>query len=102
MSERNDNCPPRGNDRSRGLIKELYQLSEAGAFDNVDTETIETATNFLITLITPAIDYDTASKLFNKDKKVLMNEVSRKLPKSKRVTSRAFFKYADFKRILKK
>lgn len=102
MSERNDSHIPHGNDRSRGLIKELYQLSEAGAFDNVDTETIETATNFLITLVNPAIDYDTASKLFNKDKKVLMNEVSRKLPKSKRVTSRAFFKYADFKRILKK
>ena len=90
------------NDRSRGLIKELYQLSEAGAFDNVDSGTAETAVDFLTTLMNPAIDYDTASKLFNKDKKVLMNDVSRKLPKEKKITAKAFFRYRDFKRILKK
>lgn len=94
MSERND--------RSRGLIKELYQLSEAGAFDNVDTTTAETAVDFLMTLMNPAVDYDTASRIFNKDKRVLMNDVSRKLPKDKKVTSKAFFRYADFKRILRK
>lgn len=90
------------NDRSRGLIKELYQLSEAGAFDNVDTTTAETAVDFLMTFMNPAIDYDTASRLFKKDKKVLMNDISRKLPKDKKVTSKAFFRYADFKRILRK
>ena len=94
MSERND--------RSRGLIKELYQLSEAGAFDNIDSTTAETASDFLLSLMNPAVDYDTASKLFNKDKKLLMNDVARKLPKSKKVTAKAFFRYADFKRILRK
>ena len=102
MSEQNDNSPSRVNDRSRGLIKELYQLSEAGAFDNVDTTTAETAVDFLMTFMNPAIDYDTASRLFKKDKRVLMNDVSRKLPKDKKVTSKAFFRYADFKRILRK
>ena len=102
MSERNDNSPSRVNDRSRGLIKELYQLSEAGAFDNIDTTTAETAVDFLMTFMNPAIDYDTASRLFNKDKRVLMNDVSRKLPKDKKVAAKAFFRYADFKRILRK
>ena len=90
------------NDRSRGLIRELYQLSEAGAFDNVDSQTVETATNFLLTLMNPAIDYDAASKLFNKDKRVLMNDISRKLPKEKKITAKAFFRYRDFKRIVQK
>ena len=94
MSERND--------RSRGLIKELYQLSEAGAFDNIDSTTAETASDFLLSLMNPVIDYDTASRIFGKDKKVLMNDVSRKLPKEKKVTAKAFFRYADFKRILQK
>jgi hypothetical protein len=85
------------NDRSRGLIKELYQLSEAGAFDNVDASTAETAVDFLMTLMNPAVDYDTA-----KDKRILMNDISRKLPKDKKVTAKAFFRYADFKRILRK
>lgn len=102
MSEPNDNRSSRSNDRSRGLIKELYQLSEAGAFDNVDSTTAETASDFLLSLMNPAIDYDTASRIFNKDKKLLMNDVARKLPKSKKVTAKAFFRYADFKRILKK
>ena len=90
------------NDRSRGLIKELYQLSEAGAFDNVDSTTAETAVDFLMTFMNPAVDYDTASRLFNKDKRVLMNDVSRKLPKEKKITAKAFFRYRDFKRILQK
>ena len=90
------------NDRSRGLIRELYQLSEAGAFDNVDSQTAETATNFLLTLMNPAIDYDAASRIFNKDKKLLMNDVSRKTPKEKKITAKAFFRYRDFKRILQK
>lgn len=94
MSERND--------RSRGLIKELYQLSEAGAFDNIDSTTAETASDFLLSLMNPAIDYDTASRIFGKDKKVLMNDVSRKLPKEKKITAKAFFRYRDFKRILQK
>ena len=90
------------NDRSRGLIKELYQLSEAGAFDNIDSTTAETASDFLLSLMNPAIDYDTASRIFGKDKKVLMNDVSRKLPKEKKITAKAFFRYRDFKRILQK
>ena len=90
------------NDRSRGLIKELYQLSEAGAFDNVDSQTAETASDFLLSLMNPAIDYDTASRIFGKDKKLLMNDVARKLPKAKKITGKAFFRYADFKRILQK
>lgn len=94
MSERND--------RSRGLIKELYQLSEAGAFDNIDSTTAETAVDFLMTLMNPAVDYDTASKLFNKDKRVLMNDISRKLPKEKKVTAKAFFRYADLLKIVRK
>lgn len=94
MSERND--------RSRGLIKELYQLSEAGAFDNIDSTTAETASDFLLSLMNPAIDYDIASRIFGKDKKVLMNDISRKLPKEKKITAKAFFRYRDFKRILQK
>lgn len=90
------------NDRSRGLIKELYQLSEAGAFDNIDSTTAETASDFLLSLMNPVIDYDTASRIFGKDKKVLMNDVSRKLPKEKKITAKTFFLYRDFKRILQK
>lgn len=90
------------NDRSRGLIRELYQLSEAGAFDNVDIDTVETASNFLTALMNPMVDYDTASRVFGKDKKILMNSVSRKLPKCKKMSSKTFFKYADLKKILQK
>lgn len=31
-----------------------------------------------------------------------MNDVARKMPKSKKVTGKAFFRYNDFKRILQK
>ena len=77
-------------------------MSEAGAFDNIDSNTAETASNFLMTLMNPLVDYDTAAKYFNKDKRVLMNDVSRKLPKEKKVTAKAFFRFRDFKRILQK
>lgn len=91
------------NDRSRGLIKELYQLSEAGAFDNIDADTAHTAAEFLMSVMNPAIDYKQASKIFGKSEESLRSDVARKLPSRKKINfSRTFFKYNDMKRIVKK
>lgn len=90
------------NDRSRTLIRELYQLSEAGAFDNVDAETAETACETIISLLNPTINYKQASKLFNKSEETIRTNVSRKLPNRKKINfSQTFFKYKDLKKILK-
>lgn len=90
-------------DRSRGLIQELYELSEAGAFDNVDIDTVETASNFLMSFLNPTINYKQASKIFGKSEETLRTNVARKLPSRKKINfSHTFFKYNDLKRILKK
>lgn len=45
------------------LIRELYCLSEAGAFDSVDLATAQTTTDFLMTLMNPKISYKQAEKM---------------------------------------
>ena len=96
MSEQRDN-------RSRTLIRELYQLSEAGAFDNIDAQTAETSCNFLLTLLNPTITYEQAEKIFGKKKELIRNDVSRKLPTRKKINlSTNLFKYKDLKDILSK
>lgn len=89
------------NDRSRHLIRELYQLSEAGAFDNVDQDTVNTACEMLMSVMNPTIDYKQASKIFNKSEEAIRAKVSRKLPHRKKIHfSSVFFKYLDLKKIL--
>lgn len=103
MSEQRDNHTESSRDRSRTLIRELYQLSEAGAFDNVDIDTVETASNFLMSFLNPTINYKQASKIFGKSEENLRSDVFRKLPPRKKINfSQTFFKYNDLKRILKK
>lgn len=97
MSEQKDN------NRSRTLIRELYQLSEAGAFDNVDAKTAEDSCNFLLTLLNPTITYEQAEKIFGKKKELIRNDVSRKLmPRKKINLSTTLFKYKDLKEIISK
>lgn len=97
MSEQKDNT------RSKALIRELYQLSEAGAFDNIDADTAEASCNFLLTLLNPTITYEQAETLFGKKKELIRNDVSRKLlPRKKINLSTTLFKYNDIKNILKR
>lgn len=72
MSEQKDN------NRSKTLIKELYNLSEAGVFDNIDADTAETSCNFLLTFLNPTISYEQAEKLFGKKKELIKTSYSQK------------------------
>ena len=91
------------NDRSRTLIRELYQLSEAGAFDSVDPSTAETATDFLMTLMNPKLTYKQAEKFFGISEKNIMNHASRKIPEKHREKDhRTLIRYSELKKLFKK
>lgn len=65
------------NQRSKTLIRELYQLSEAGALDNIDSETADKACEFMQNFINPVVSYKQASKITGKTVHSLHCKVSR-------------------------
>lgn len=89
--------------KCRDIVRELYLLSESGAFDDMDMDTIEPVIELLIGFLNPTISYDEASKIFDKPKQTIRTEVSRKLiPSKKRTYSSIYFKYQDLKKIIHK
>lgn len=65
------------NQRSKTLIRELYQLSESGALDNIDSETADAACDFIQNFINPVVSYKQAAKLSGKSIHSLHCKVSR-------------------------
>lgn len=89
--------------RSKTLIRELYQLSEAGAFDNVDNDTAETASEFFMAIMNPKLTYKQAAQIFGTTEKNVMNHAQRKLPqKDREKDKRTVISYQKLKRILKR
>lgn len=54
------------NQRSKTLIRELYQLSESGALDSIDSETADAACDFIQNFINPIVSYKQAAKITGK------------------------------------
>lgn len=89
--------------RSRTLIRELYQLSEAGAFDNVDSDTAEAASDFFMTFMNPKLTYPQIAKMFGMSEKNVMNHAIRKLPeKDREKDKRTVIQYQKIRKILKR
>lgn len=65
------------NQRSKTLIRELYQLSESGALDNIDSETADAACNFIQNFINPVVSYKQAAKITGKSVHALHCKVNR-------------------------
>lgn len=65
------------NQRSKTLIRELYQLSESGALDSIDSETADAACDFIQNFINPVVSYRQASKITGKTVHSIHCKVSR-------------------------
>ncbi|MEG2151165.1 MAG: hypothetical protein RRY36_08110 [Bacteroidaceae bacterium] len=61
-------------------MKELYMLSESGAFDNVDEEVINSVTNSLRCLLDSKVSYNDLEKITGINKVNLVNHINRKVP----------------------
>jgi hypothetical protein len=104
MSEHDQNKPntPELN-RSKSLIRELYMLSENGAFDNVDVDTAETACEMLMSFMNPKLTYKQAAKVFGMDEKVMLNHIQRKIPeKDREKDGLKKIAYMKIKKVLKR
>lgn len=65
------------NQRSKTLIRELYQLSEAGAFDNIDASVAEDACNFIEKFMNPVVSFKQAAQISHKSIGAIYSKVSR-------------------------
>lgn len=51
------------NQRSKTLIRELYELSESGALDQIDSKVVDSACDFIQNFINPVVTYKQAAKI---------------------------------------
>lgn len=51
------------NQRSRTLVRELYELSESGALDKMDSEVVDHACDFIQNFINPVVSYKQRQRL---------------------------------------
>lgn len=63
--------------RSKQLIRELYELSEAGAFDHISESTAKTACDFFKDFMDPVLTMSEAAKATKKTFNGLYSKVSR-------------------------
>lgn len=65
------------NQRSRTLVRELYELSESGALDKMDSEVVDHACDFIQNFINPVVSYKQAAKITGKSLSAMYDKVSR-------------------------
>lgn len=94
MSEQNSN------ERSKTLIRELYQLSEAGVFDHVSKGTADAFCDSIMAFMNPVITYKEAAKMTGKTLPAIYNKISKS---GIRVFERVKgIRWLDLKRIIDK
>lgn len=88
------------NQRSKTLIRELYELSESGALDNIDSKVVDSACDFIQNFINPVVSYKQAAKISGKSLSSVYNKVSRSgITVEQREKG---IRFKDFMRILRK
>lgn len=65
------------NERSKTLIRELYQLSEAGAFDHISEETADAFCDQMKTFMDPVLTFQEAADASRKSLGALYSKVYR-------------------------
>ena len=65
------------NQRSKTLIRELYELSESGALDQMDSKVVDSACDFIQNFINPVVSYKQAAKISGKSLSSIYNKISR-------------------------
>ncbi len=64
-------------ERSKTLIRELYELSESGALDHISEKTADTACEFIKNFMDPLLTYREAARATGKTFNGLYSKVSR-------------------------
>lgn len=89
------------NERSKTLIRELYEMSESGAFDNVTPDVMDSAMDFLMTFLDVKVTYEQAARIFGRSEKNIINNVIRKVGKGDRAKGIAVIPYRILKKVLR-